>query len=107
MIMLYEYLKSETYVSISSHILSEVKSLYPNPNDLSDEIESCSSYLDKRQKIVAWLAFVSLYSYSEVWKLREWMPSSFSSFTDYFVYRIYFQIATEVIYSYVYEFIDA
>ncbi len=104
--MLFDYLKSETYVSISSHIFSDVKSLYPNPTDLSDEIESSSSYLDKRQQIASWVAQGSIYSYTEVWKLREWMPSSFSSFTDYFVWRIYYQIATEVIYNYLYGIFD-
>lgn len=101
--MLFDYLKSETYVSISSHIFQEVQDLYPTPHFLSDEIDSFSSYLDKRQKIACWVASGSIYSYPEVWKLREWMPSSFSSFTDSFVWRIYYQIATEVIYSYLYE----
>ncbi len=104
--MLYDYLKSETYVSISSHILQDIKDLYPNSTDLSDEIDSCSTYLDKRQQIASWVAAGSVYSYSEVFKLREWMPSSFSSFTDYFVWRIYNQITTEVIYNYLYAIFD-
>lgn len=99
--MLFDYLKNDTIVSINSHIFREVNDLYPNPDFLSDEIDSFSSYLDKRQKIACWVASGSMYSSSEVWKLREWMPSSFSSFTDRFVWRIYCQIATEVIYNYI------
>lgn len=97
--MLYDYLTPETYVQVSAQIVQDVHDLYPNVEQLAHEIEHASTYLSPHLQIMSWLSNGAIYS--NAWQLRQWMPSSFSCFTDTFVWLLYREIATNVIYKYI------
>lgn len=97
--MLSDYLSPETYSFISEQISKEITELYSDPHQLDHEIEKSSDYMDLHLQIKCWLEDGSLYQ--TVWQLRQWMPSSFSCFTDSFVWQVYKEIACIVIYNYI------
>lgn len=98
--MLYDYLTPETYVQVSTQIQQDVLDLYPNVEQLAHEIEQSSTYLDPHLQIMSWLSNGAIYS--NAWQLRQWMPPAFNCFTDTFVWLLYREIATNVVYEYIY-----
>ena len=99
--MLHDYLTPETYDFLKHQIFQDVCELYPNFDQLKNEIEHSSSYLDPHKQILCWLQDGAIYSNS--WQLRQWMPASFSCFTDSFVWQLYKEIATNVVYENLYN----
>lgn len=99
--MLHDYLTPDTYMQVSAQLLQDVQDLYPNKEQLAHEIEHASTYLNPHLQIMSWLSDGSIYS--NAWQLRQWMPSAFSCFTDSFIWLLYREIATNVIYDYIYS----
>lgn len=97
--MLLDYLTSETYFQLSNLILQDVEELYSNVEQLVQEIEHASTYLDEHLQIMTWLRDGAIYS--NAWQLRQLFPPFFSCFTDQFVWQVYIEIATNVIYEYI------
>lgn len=97
--MLHDYLSPETCDFVTNQIAHDVMDLFPNPQQLSYEIEHSSDFMDLRLQINSFIQSGAIYQ--NAWQLRQWMPASFSCFTDVFVWQVYKEIANNVIYNYI------
>lgn len=97
--MLYDYLTPETLDFVKKQIEQDLQELFPNPQQLSSEIDRSCDFMDLRLQINSFTQSGAIYQ--NAWQLRQWMPQAFSCFTDTFVWQVYKEIANNVIYNYI------